>query len=106
VLLLISKFHPPHKETTTMKFTAPQIALHLQLRQAPFIDRKTRKDDPKRVVLKAAKNSNGSQQLGVFRKLTGLSPTKVKQGQTSIIAIFTSATFFKAKVEIPTVKLS
>jgi hypothetical protein len=89
-----------------MKFTASQIANNLGLRILPFTHKASGKQDPKRTVLKSPKSTYGSQQLGVFRKLTGLAPTKVKQSQTSIIAIFTTATFEKKSVEIPTVKLS
>lgn len=88
-----------------MKILASELATGFGLRVVPFVNRKTGAADPKRVVVKAQKTSAGNLLFGVFRKLSGLTPTKVKQGQTSIIATFTSATFFKAKVEIPTVKL-
>jgi hypothetical protein len=89
-----------------MKILASEVANTLGLRVQPFFNRKTQKDDPKRIVIKAQKSPYGNNMLGVFRKLTGLNPTTVKQSQTSIVAIFTSSTFSKKKVEVPNVKLS
>jgi hypothetical protein len=89
-----------------MKFTAEQIATNLGIRIVPFVNKKTQVEDPKRTVLKITKDSNHGVRLGFFRKLTGLKPTTVKQSQTSLIAIFTSSTFSKKSVELPTVKLS
>jgi hypothetical protein len=87
-----------------MKFTASQLANNLGLREVPFYNKKTQKEDPKRTVLKGSKYEGVK--LGMFRKLTGLNPTTVKQSQTSFIAVFTTATFAKKRVEVPTVKLS
>jgi len=87
-----------------MKFTAEQIATNLGIRIVPFVTKKFQTIDPKRTVLKVLKGNGLS--LAAFRKLTGLKPTQVKQSQTSLIAIFTSSTFSKKSVELPTVKLS
>ena len=87
-----------------MKFTAEQIATNLGIRLVPFVNKKSGKEDPKRIVLKITKDLG--MRLGFFRKVTGLKPTAVKQSQTSLIAIFTSSTFSKKSVELPTVKLS
>lgn len=89
-----------------MKILASEIAVSLGLRIIPFVNKKTQTEDAKRIVIKAQKSPFGNTQLGIFRKLTGLKPTVVKQSETSFIAVFTSATFKKKKVELPSVKLS
>lgn len=87
------------------KTTAAVVATSLGLAVRDFHNKKTGKDDPKKVVLKADRSDSGNVALAAFRKLTGMKPIVVKRGSNRLIAVFSRAMLNSKKVQLPTIKL-
>jgi len=86
-------------KTTTA--TASDVASALGLRVRDFRDKKTGQTNPNKVVLKAERNGRGNVQLAAFRRMTGLTPLKMKVGNNSLIAVFGRKALEGKKLKVP-----
>lgn len=81
-----------------VKISVTTIASTLGLRILPFVNKKTGKEDAKKVCLSVPKGLNGEIQIAAFRAFTKAKPLGRKVGQTSFRVFFPASLMNKMMV--------
>ena len=85
---------------SSIKLTVEQVAFNLGFHTRAFIDKKTGKEDTKRVVLKMPfEKEGGVMRVAMLRKLAGIT-TPVKTGGSNTIMVVTRALLEKKILEM------